>query len=92
MEQRHGYISSLSLDVTHVQTAHSDCPFSYSILGLSKWKDQAMQKMALVSLRARTFVTGESGMSKLHSVLILNHTGISGCLYSPGNFLLCHCH
>ena len=37
--------------------------------------------MALISLPAQIFITGESGMNKLHSVLILNCTDIPGCLY-----------
>ena len=40
-----------------------------------------MQQMVLVSSGAQILVTGESGMSKLRSVLILNCTGIPGCLY-----------
>ena len=37
--------------------------------------------MTLINSQAQILVTGESGTSKLHSVLIFNYIGIPGCLY-----------
>jgi len=91
--------------------SHADHSFSYSLflrvanLSLSKWKEgpgyavDGARQFASTNFRHWR----ESGTSKSHSVLILNCTGIPGCLYHQVtsfavlitniiSLLIYHCH